>query len=69
MTIETKFSPRGMVWTMKDNKPAEIYINEVRVVYADSGIHSIYYVSGGICFDESKVFATKDELRKHLFGK
>jgi hypothetical protein len=79
MKIETKFNIGDEFWTMKDDKPRQLYVEDIRTYckYEDLernkiGI-TIYYnarIYNGstsyVCFTEDKVFSSKEELLKSL---
>lgn len=72
--IDTKFHPGQKVWVMFENKPKEAKISSVEIrllVNADKPF--IYYeVSFGYGWEgrysESRIFATKEELKEAIFG-
>lgn len=80
MDIKTKFNPKDKVWVMLRSTPHECIIFGVtassfpmeskistRVTYNMEYEES----SGGECstFDESEVFATKEELKQYIISK
>ena len=76
MEIKTKHIPGARVWVMKDNQPFEMEVKEINVNVKENynrdsfDIDVKYKVSDSyrvLTLDESQCFATKEELRKHLF--
>ncbi len=73
ITIETEFEPGDKVWCVKDNFPQEVEIGEIKIfvfLLQDGTLaeNTIYACTGGFQVSEKGIFATKEELRKHLFG-
>lgn len=68
MIIETKFSVGDIVWCMHDNEPLRIYISAVNIRCDGNFTVATYDDCDETSWPEKKLFATKEELRKHLFG-
>lgn len=73
ITIETVFAPGQKVWCVKDNVPQEVKIGEIKIklyLLQDGTVaeNTVYTCTGGFQVNEKCVFATKEELRKYLFG-
>ena len=73
IAIETEFAPGDKVWCIKDNMAQEVKIGEIKIylyLLQDGTFagNTIYTCTGGFQVDENCVFATKEELRRHLFG-
>ena len=77
MEIQTKFKPGDPVWYMKNNKPLQRSINRIRIFsgYEDGGIYvRVQYTFDSFdavsekFYDESDLFATKEELKESIFG-
>mgnify|MGYP007028758347 CR=1 FL=1 len=75
-TIETKFDVGQKVWMLVDSKAVERVVRRVnlfitkkeeRVEY-NMEVTEKYFSDEYTFYDESKVFATKEELRKAVFG-
>ena len=71
MEIKTKFNPGERVWCIRTyyeeikltNEPVE----KIAIKIDSYGINSIRYTIFGQEFDESCVFATKEELKNYFF--
>lgn len=75
-TIESKFDVGQKVWMLVDSKAVERVIRRVNVfitkkeerVEYNMEVTEKYSSDEYTFYDESKVFATKEELRKAVFG-
>lgn len=75
-TIETKFDIGQKVWILVDSKAVERVVRRVNVSLTKKEVRVEYNMEATekystdeyTFYDESKVFATKEELRKFVFG-
>ena len=77
MEIRTKFKPGDPVWYMKNNKPLRMSIDRIRIFsgYEDGVLYvRVQYTFDSFdavnekFYDESDLFATKEELKESIFG-
>ena len=75
MEIQTKFIPGDSVWIMESNKPIKKTITCTKVVaYFDDenrfvkSVHHSFDENHQYLTPEQNVAATKDELKKIIFG-
>jgi hypothetical protein len=69
-TIELPFDVGDKVWIMVQNKPRQMTIGTIRRTWSDTGaVETTYYMTTDRSLSHPKdaVFATKEELIKHLF--
>ena len=71
MEIKTKFNVGDKVWVIKsqfrNSVVAELEISKINIIIMENDVRIAYRILGED-FNESVVFATKEELRKHFFG-
>lgn len=79
MKIETKYDINKDVWIMSGNKPTSFKINQIRIIstLVDKGNYTCAientieyrgYGSDAQWHNEHNLFASKEELKKHVFG-
>ena len=70
MDIKTKFNIGDKVWVIKsqfkNSIVAELEISKINIIIMENDIRIIYRILGED-FNESVVFATKEELKNHFF--
>ena len=72
--IHFKFEPKQTVWLMYENRPVEAVVNSVQILIErySSPVKIEYVVlmknGHGTTRREEFVFATKEELKKSIFG-
>lgn len=80
MDIKTKFIPKDKVWVMLRSTPHECTIFGVVISSTPIGSrvstritynieYKEYLGAGSLSFDESEVFATKEELKQYIISK
>lgn len=72
--IHIKFVPQQPVWVMCDNRPIEAVIEAVKISIEHHSLpakieYKVSLANGnGATYREDFVFATKEELKKSIFG-
>ena len=72
--IHFKFVPQQTVWLMFANRPVEAVVNSVKISieHHSSPAKIEYGISmkngNGATYREESIFATKEELKKSIFG-